>query len=77
MGRFMAEECGTKGIGDNPPLKMSGEIYDKILGIAGAEVALNQLSTYLAMACSLALEKGIRPATALTEHELDPKPRLL
>jgi hypothetical protein len=72
MGRFMADECGIEGIGDNPPKKMDGKIYDAILDIAGTEVALNQLSSYLAMACSLALEKGIRPATALTEAELDP-----
>lgn len=71
IGMQMAGECAGSGIGNKPPFRLEGEAFDSVLKIAGAEVALNQLTTCLAIACSVAMDNHVRPAMALTDYDSD------
>jgi hypothetical protein len=68
IGKQMANECAAIGLGNQPPSMLEGAALDSALKMAACEAALSQISTHLAVACSVAMDNGIRPALALKDY---------
>lgn len=64
LSSVIADCSSSDSMGMEPPLKLDDSL-DDALRIAGGEVVLSQLTTFLAVACSEALDRGIRPTKAL------------
>jgi len=67
VGGKVVGYCHTEAFGSKPPENLD-DALDIALKIAGGEVILSQLATYLAKVCAVALNNGIQPTQALKER---------
>jgi hypothetical protein len=58
---------------EDQPLELTGAVLESASRMAAAQVVYDQLLSHLGLACSTALDRGIRPSMALTEEARDPR----